>query len=301
MGGCLCARPGGPTGVGRRRRRHLVYLSHISGRMDYEATFFEGAGLVETHPLRDGKLVNHRGGGLRGAVRGFSAASRCRLIRRLGSIRRAVLAEGLWIDLTYPDNMRDGKKAHRHLRAFLKRMLRAWGKDWKLAGIWKRETQERGAIHFHLMVWGAPYIPHGWIAEAWYEIVGSGNPDHLKAGTSVSRVKTAKRAAIYASKYQSKEVEEGEEIEGRWWGMFGDWESLQGALIEWVVNRVGISRLWRVFDGWRLAMVRSSKSEGKGPKIRRARRRRDRVITSHFFLCEVDSILPQVGRIIRAA
>lgn len=273
----------------------LVYLRCISDRMDYSVRFSQGGGLIETQPCEK-PLPKRKVGGLRGAVTGFSKASRLRMIKRLAAIKRAVLADGLWIDLTYPHVMQDGRRARRDLFTFLKRLKRAFP---GVSGIWKMELQERGAIHFHIMGWGADWIPHDWLAAAWYEICDTGNPDHLAAGTSIHAVHSAKRAGVYASKYQSKEVEGYQDIEGRWWGMFGDWKQHLAEVVEWIVDRKGISHLWRVFDRWHLAAVRTIRNvDRRRRQVRRARQRRCHLWRAGFLLCEVDGVLPHVGRLI---
>ncbi|MEO6788383.1 MAG: hypothetical protein ABI318_19845, partial [Chthoniobacteraceae bacterium] len=86
------------------------------------------------------------------------------------------------------------------------------------------EPQVRGAPHFHLLLWGMDFIPHEWIARAWWETVGSNDPDHLAAGTSIERAKSARGVQAYCSKkYMGKEVTlpDGWENVGRWWGILG--------------------------------------------------------------------------------
>lgn len=263
---------------------------------DYSFRLYEGASLVETEPLE--KRVQHKGGGPRGKVVGFSPASRRRMLRSVGKVRRKVIVEGLFVTLTYPDIMRDGRKAKRDLRALEKRVCRAYP---GVAGIWKMELQERGAIHFHLLILGVSFIPYEWLARVWFEIVGSGNPDHLVAGSQVDRVKSYRHAMAYVSKYLGKvEVEswEGIEQQGRIWGIFGEFDSFLGQVIEWVVDRVGLARVWRVFSNLWLSQARLHKADRRAGYIRRARRRRDRTLTAHSFFTDVDSLVARVGRIV---
>ena len=58
----------------------------------------------------------------------------------------------------------------------------------------------------------------------WYEIVGSGEPRHLAAGTGVETVKSSRGVFYYASKYMAKvEDDPAREYEsiGRCWGIMG--------------------------------------------------------------------------------
>ena len=63
-----------------------------------------------------------------------------------------------------------------------------------------------------------------WFAVNWYEIVGSGEPRHLAAGTRVEKVRSARGVFAYASKYLAKvEDDPAPEYEsiGRCWGIMG--------------------------------------------------------------------------------
>jgi hypothetical protein len=63
-----------------------------------------------------------------------------------------------------------------------------------------------------------------WFAVNWYEVVGSGEPRHLAAGTRVEQVRSARGVFAYASKYLAK-VEDDPAPEydsiGRCWGIMG--------------------------------------------------------------------------------
>jgi hypothetical protein len=59
-----------------------------------------------------------------------------------------------------------------------------------------------------------------WLSSAWYEIVGSGNRDHLLAGTRVERLRKpgARYAVKYASKMRQKSVPVEYQNVGRFYG-----------------------------------------------------------------------------------
>lgn len=90
-------------------------------------------------------------------------------------------------------------------------------------GIWILEFQKRGAPHFHLFTEG--YLHFLEVREAWYRIVGSGDPKHLEAGTRVEELVKKHAAGAYAAKYASKhaqkEVPEDFRNVGRFWGSWG--------------------------------------------------------------------------------
>lgn len=156
----------------------------------------------------------------RGKVTGFSGAARARLMKKLASINRAAVSDlPLFVTLTYPavwsPNPRDWK---RHLDNFLKALAR---KAPNSSAIWKLEFQKRGAPHFHILLFGLPYLAARWVAATWYRVVGSGDRLHLKAGTEVRRCKTWNHVTSYAAKYVAKVTDEtGVDFPGRFWGVF---------------------------------------------------------------------------------
>lgn len=170
---------------------------------------------------------NRQGRAGKGGKRGkasFSRASRRRLLYLLASLNRAALPWlPLFLTLTYPavwsENPNDWKS---HAEALYKRLVRQFPAC-KVSIIWRLEPQERGAPHFHLFVFGVRFIDYKWLARAWYEIVASGDVQHLSAGTRVERVKSWRGVMSYASKYVAKVPEAGIEFGdvGRWWGVKG--------------------------------------------------------------------------------
>ena len=157
----------------------------------------------------------------RGAAR-YSYSSRRRFIRKLKTVDDR--CKCFMVTLTYPSKFPDGVEAKRHLRAFLERVRRRWGQS---SGFWKLEFQERGAPHFHLLFFGISYKElRAFVSQNWYEVVGSGDEKHLKAGTRVEHIKVrsgqggikkyvAKVTAEVTKNYQTPDIEVG-----RWWGIF---------------------------------------------------------------------------------
>jgi len=172
-------------------------------------------------------------GGSRGRVVGFSKASRRRMLRLVNSIDRRQVEpdQVLFVTLTYPGEWpRDPQAWKRHLEAFRMRLERRWG---RMPVLWKLEFQKRGAPHWHLLLIvpaervGLVRALRKWTAQAWYEVVKSGDVRHLKAGTQVDRVRTWRGVVSYCGKYLGKEVaapcdpETGEVWStGRIWGVW---------------------------------------------------------------------------------
>ena len=163
-------------------------------------------------------------GGPRGIVRGFSPRSRSNLVRYL---RGAVAEYRNFLTLTLPGEFcnADGKRHWKNLVERIRRMQRGNGASWSIC--WFMEFQKRGAMHFHAFT--THTIDKDWLANAWYEVVGSGQEAHRAAGTRVERLRAGKDAsARYAAKYAGKHEQKdlppemfGKEGFGRFWGVVG--------------------------------------------------------------------------------
>lgn len=205
-----------------------------------EVTFWEGGSLVKA--TRNKPNYWKRKPGKRGKVDpNFSKGARRRLMRLFGMLKRPKPIDApLFVTLTAP-----GKAEHwqettpedwkRCLDTWWKRVKRAWP---DAAAVWRLEPQKRGAPHFHLVIWGVWQggIPRaqgqkrawraltGWVSQAWWEVWGSGDPDHLKAGTSCEVLNNWRRMMYYVSKYMAKAgVPWPEQFKtvGRLWGKLG--------------------------------------------------------------------------------
>jgi hypothetical protein len=201
------------------------------------------------------------GGGLRGVVCGFSRASRKRLLDRLNQVPVDVLSSALFITLTFPDEYPDVAEAKRALRRFIKRTKRVWPKS---SGVWRMERVPRCsgshvgglAPHFHVLLFSVPWIETRWLAQTWYESVGSGDERHLYAGTSVERVRTRDGAMHYAAKYMCKPELAAMEHTGRMWAVFGEaW--LDVLVREFSLTRAQFYRLRRVLRTYVLGLWRA--------------------------------------------
>lgn len=155
----------------------------------------------------------------RGAIKGFSAAARKRLIELLASINRTALERlPLFVTLTYPATWPEDPHVWKeHLDAWLKRLRRQFERT---TVIWKLEFQSRGAPHFHLLVFGPRWIDPKWLSRTWFQIVASGDERHLQAGTKVEFIRSWKGVMFYASKYLAKKTQENiPAFPGRFWGV----------------------------------------------------------------------------------
>lgn len=204
------------------RAAEVVPLStaHIRPQVIYKA----GGSLLKTTKNR---ILTQKGGGKRGNVSGFSRGSRRRLMNVIAGVRRdAELPD--FVTLTYPSEFPTVEKSKRDLKIFLQRLSRKF----PAAGyIWKLEPQERGAPHFHMLVWGCKTKElFRWVSDNWYEIAGQGDKNAYlfligalhDSKPCVSKVRSWRGVWSYASKYLGKtfEVAEwGNQWVGRYWGI----------------------------------------------------------------------------------
>jgi hypothetical protein len=165
-------------------------------------------------------------GGKRGKIKGFSFASRRRLMQTVARIRLDAELP-MFVTLTYPNKFPSPIESKRHLDIFIRRLRRAFS---QVGLIWKLEPQERGAPHYHMLVWGVSlHDLTSFTVSTWYEIAGGGDVNHLHFHLGalgnkpcVQRVYSRKGVLRYASKYLGKtfEVAGWDEIyPGRFWAV----------------------------------------------------------------------------------
>jgi hypothetical protein len=206
-------------------------------------------GSVSTLSFEDTKTSNrlssrkHRGG-IRDRVRGFSRASRKNLLLRLASINRRAFrvfkGRMIFVTLTYPREYPEyPARCKGHLKALRKRLQRELG---TFAAFWRLGIQQRGAWHFHLLLFVGPSIGpldklRRFISFSWYEVTGKVSEGHLRAGTRVEAVKRWKQATSYVERYMAKPEEFPQGLQtGRIWGVWNEnllpvrWETVQVSL-----------------------------------------------------------------------
>jgi hypothetical protein len=192
---------------------------------------------------QDKKSVpNPEGVGDRDIIIGRSQKSRRRLMDYLSRVdfqklagyqgKRTRYAKVLFVTLTYPKDFPGWRRAKRDLRTLKERLIYHYSLAW---GVWVEEFQKRGAVHFHIILTFEKPVDlrcfRPWLSQAWYEVVGSEDPKHLKAGTQAVPV-FSKRGVASLMGYLAGEMgkikqtrpvdpETGELIEtGRTWGFW---------------------------------------------------------------------------------
>lgn len=239
--------------------------SHIRPFVEYRA----GAGILKAHRggLKDQDIIR----GVRGDIKGFSNASRRRLMQLIAGIRFDADLP-LFITLTYPNSFPDAVSSKRHLKMFFQRLERyLLSQGIILYGlVWKLEPQKRGAPHYHMMLWGCELpVLAVWLPGAWYDIAGNGDKNHLawhsgELGNQhcVQQVLSREGVMRYASKYLGKTFEvEGWQNVGRYWGVVKRSNIPFGELVVEEVTRkkaVEVMRYQRRFAGLKGSSKKSS-------------------------------------------
>lgn len=183
----------------------------------------QGASILKVSKAEPTKQT---GGGLRGIVKGFSRGSRRRLMSKIAGVRREA-ALPCFVTLTYPKSFPEPKQSKYHLKLFIQSMKRAFP---EVGIIWKLEPQQRGAPHYHLLVWGSNEKNlRAWVPTAWFDIAGGGDNLHLlwhegklKNKHCTQQVNSFNGVWAYASKYLGKTFEVAgwdSKAVGRFWAV----------------------------------------------------------------------------------
>ncbi len=260
-------------------------LSHVRNgvrRVD-ELEVWEGASLASLKIGHD--RIRHLGckPARRGSVVRFSPGSRRRLMFAFAKIRRDSVP--MFVTLTYPDNFpAEPSQWKTDFQTLWKRITRRWP---GAACMWRLELKRRKsgvnagkvAPHYHLMLWGVPYdecmkVRHDgsrWFAKAWYQVVDSGDQQHLAAGVRVEKLRSMEGGFAYASKYLGKDEEavgiaSGLAI-GRFWGVKGRKYLPLGRR---VYHRILPQEVWNI----RRAMARLAGLKPKSIRVRAGKNRR---------------------------
>lgn len=174
----------------------------ISLKPLWYADSYENGQYLEVSVDKQENSVKSWNGVIRSRIKDFSSKSRHRLFKKVAKLNRETTAAPLFLTLTYPNHFpTDADTYKSHLDAFAKRFARKYPDGFFF---WKLEFQRRGAPHYHLMVFGLDKVDIGWVSQSWYEIVGSADEKHLRAGTQVQKSRGWKSVLAYCGKYMGK-------------------------------------------------------------------------------------------------
>jgi len=150
----------------------------------------------------------YRRPGRRQAIKGFTRTARLRMLRMIATINWGSVRHGLFITLTYPDEhaVRTLRERATDKYLFLRYIEKYLGK--KLGVIWRLEWETRKSgkrkgqliAHWHLIVFGARYIPKEEVRSFWRCVLRADGP----VVTWVDGIANGKKLAKYVGKYCSK-------------------------------------------------------------------------------------------------
>lgn len=239
---------------GELRRKELLPSMHRTSQAEAQVSSAVGgytatAAIEERTIGRRPTFPQRHGGGPRGRIKGPSRASLRRFGRKFAAINRPAFrarkGRVFFVTATYSDTWPVDPAAWKtHLRAFRKRLTRRYG---EFAGFWRLGFQQRGAPHFHILLYVPPSFGklkevRDFVARAWHEVIGDVSEGHLRAGTSVDEVKSWRRVG-YAARYMAKREEFPEGLEtGKVWGAWSE-----GLLpVRWVTVKVSLRDAFKV-------------------------------------------------------
>jgi len=160
----------------------------------------------------------------RGTVQTLSNPSRFRLMRTLSAVRWRELPAPVWCTLTYHHTADiHPARAIEDFHAWISRIKR---KLVTCQYVWRLEMQKRGVPHFHVVLWPPNHskacqsLPYReWLSAQWHQVVSPGDKAHSRHGAKIDQLNSYRHAAIYVSKYVSKETTtDGVAYRGRRWG-----------------------------------------------------------------------------------
>lgn len=152
--------------------------------------------------------IYHAGGGKRGTVRAFSAASARRLRYTLLTARCDLPMYSMTLTIR---DYRDPVTWRRNVDAWAKRVTRS-----RSACIWRVELQRRGTPHLHIILWSrCPAV----VRAAWLSVWGvNGDPDHEAHAVQYDPCTTSawyEYLAAHATKHKTDQLG----WQGRQWGV----------------------------------------------------------------------------------
>ena len=103
-----------------------------------------------------------------------------------------------FLTLTFRENIQDIERANREFTLFIKRLKR-YLKNQQLKYIATWELQQRGAIHYHLVLFSVPYVKNDKLSELW-------DNGFIKINKIKETVKT-EAVGVYITKYFVKDLD----------------------------------------------------------------------------------------------
>lgn len=231
-----------------------------------------------------------QGGGKREKIYEYSRKARRAMLQAVGKIKNIHLRRALELGLTIPaDCPFTAREAKARLKKLFVRLQQLWP---EAAAIWVMEATRKGIPHFHVLLLGASWLAHEWLADAWSMACGCISDAHRKAGSHVGRLRGIK-AATYLAKHSKYKL--ADQNPGRMWGTIGDVRSYEAIPTTHELSPREYLDLKRILQQSRLSQARAKKGlDTRRHAISKARRRPDEATRSNWYLCNADQIMRSV-------
>jgi hypothetical protein len=175
------------------------------------------------HPAKTGQPAKGKGK----PITEFSKKSRRRMMQTIAKIDTKEVA--YFGTLTFPDEFHDkypsgkglqAKRCERALRQRIKRRFPKLSYFCRIEFMPRKSGKYEGVLfpHFHLMIYNVDEFHNfrSWLTVNWWQVCGKLSSDHLKAGISLEKMRSAGGAMRYMAKYMAKEAKYFEPC-GRIW------------------------------------------------------------------------------------
>ncbi len=212
-----------------------LFKAHLEPKKAKITSYKGGSSSTLEFPEREGNRPPRKryGGGTRKVATGLSSSARLRFLRKMATVDFfQIKGRALFLTLTYPEDKwpHEPKGWKSNLQNFRKRLQRKYS---EVKGFWRLELSGKdGSLkpHFHLLLILDQRISNkaladirAFVSNAWYEVCGLLEDNHLLAGTQVLRVRSQKDW-LRLTKYTGKREQLAGEIPetGNVWGVWRD-------------------------------------------------------------------------------
>ena len=145
----------------------------------------------------------------RSIVRGFTPASRLRLLKFVATVNWSAITAGVFVTLTYPDCVSERKSDQRNRDRYLFHRYVEKKEKKQVAGVWRVEFmprksgQRKGEVapHLHLLLFGVRFIAKEQVRAWWRKILGVQGP----LATHIDAMNEGSKASLYIAKYMGKQ------------------------------------------------------------------------------------------------
>lgn len=179
--------------------KKMIISGDIVEIYEYENPILEGYDIKKYHECGRGYTASEEDKKINRAKTLNRASNR---VRRL--INANMGEHSKFITLTFADNVTDLKKANYEWKKFRQRLEYELG--YKLQYVAVIEFQKRGAIHYHVVMFNAPYIKNKRLNELW----GHGF-------VKINKIKHVDNVGAYVTKYMTKDCNDDRLLGEKMW------------------------------------------------------------------------------------